>query len=325
MPTKNPKISAYVPQVIYDRFLQFKEERDIPFSQAAIEIFAEYFGINLADNSTKEYTGGLPDRISQLEQLVADLKQSYVYLSDKVDSIQSTSNLPQAKSDDKVVNPQSKLPSSLLDSSVFSSPANLANLSESDLYSDSVSLSNVSASNSLSSLDSKLYDNSSTSSSLGSLHGKPIDNLSSEPLGSTESNLPIIESSQENTTGEPDSSSDDKSHRQLHLIESEENFISGLLDEFKSNPLQGKLLATRLGVNNSKLSTTKSSLSEEDFYSWTQEKDFDSIKWVNLGGGRSKGYVPADDTPLEKLQALKEWIQSKTSFWTSRNSDKLCR
>lgn len=307
MPTENPKISAYVPQVVYDRFKEFKDERGLSFSQAAIEVFAEYFGINLVDNSTKEYTGGLPDRISQLEQLVADLKQSYVYLSEKVDSIQST-NFPSK--------PHSSLPNSI----IFDSSSNLANLSESDLYSGAVTFSNISTSSSLSSLDSKLYDNSSssvnlsntsTSSSLSSLDSKPIDNLSSELLGDTESKPPIIESLQENTTGELDSSSDDKSHKQLHLIESEENFISGLLDELKSNPLQGKLLATRLGVTNSKLSTTKSTLSEEDFYNWTQEKDFDSIKWVNLGGGRSKGYAPADDTPLEKLQGLKEWIQSK--------------
>lgn len=93
MPTENPKISAYVPQVIYDRFKEFKEERNLSFSQAATEVFAQYFGINLADNSTNEYTGGLPSRISELEQIVADLKQSYIYLSDKVDCIQSTSEL----------------------------------------------------------------------------------------------------------------------------------------------------------------------------------------------------------------------------------------
>lgn len=109
MPTENPKISTYVPQIIYDRFKEFKEERGLSFSQAAIEVFAEYFGINLADNSTKEYTGGLPDRISQLEQLVADLKQSYVYLSDKVDSIQSTgelqiNSLPGDSSNGKLLN-----------------------------------------------------------------------------------------------------------------------------------------------------------------------------------------------------------------------------
>ena len=109
MPTENPKISAYVPQIIYDRFKEFKEERKLSFSQAAIEVFAEYFGINLVDNSTKEYTGGLPDRVLQLEQLVADLKQSYVYLSEKVDSIQSTSelqinHLPSGSSNGRLLN-----------------------------------------------------------------------------------------------------------------------------------------------------------------------------------------------------------------------------
>lgn len=336
MPTENPKISAYVPQVVYDRFKQFQEERGLSMSQAAIELLAEYFGINLADNSTKEYTGGLPSRLTELEQIVANLKQSYVYLSDRVDSIQSTSSLPKIKLDNEFTDSQSKPLSSLPDSSVFSTPINLAYLSESGSYSDSVNLaslprtdistssvnlSNMSTTSSFSILDSRSQNNSSTSvnlsnistsSSFSSLHGKPNDNLSSELLSDSESKLPVIESLQENTTSELNSGSDDKSNRQLNLIESEENSIGGLLNELKSNPLQGKLLATRLGVSNSKLSATKSSLSEKDFYSWTQEKDFDSIKWVSLGEGYSKGYVPADDTPLEKLQSFKEWIQSKS-------------
>lgn len=97
MTTDNPKISAYVPPIIYDRFKQFKEERNLSFSQAAIEIFAEYFDVDLASNSVKENTGGLLDRVKQLEQIVADLKQSYIYLTEKVDLVQSGSGLPKSE------------------------------------------------------------------------------------------------------------------------------------------------------------------------------------------------------------------------------------
>jgi hypothetical protein len=120
MPTENPKISAYVPQVVYDRFKQFQEERGLSMSQAAIEVFAEYFGINLADSSTKENTGGLLDRMLQLEQLVADLKQSYVYLSQKVDFIQSTGELPKFELNGNSVDIQSKPSSNLPEENLVS-------------------------------------------------------------------------------------------------------------------------------------------------------------------------------------------------------------
>lgn len=43
MPTENPKVSAYVPQAIKDRLIQFREERNISESQAVTIILAEYF------------------------------------------------------------------------------------------------------------------------------------------------------------------------------------------------------------------------------------------------------------------------------------------
>lgn len=45
MPTDNPKISAYVPQLIFDKFKQFQEERELSMSQTVIVILSEYFGI----------------------------------------------------------------------------------------------------------------------------------------------------------------------------------------------------------------------------------------------------------------------------------------
>nr|ABO47827.1 hypothetical protein [Johanseniella A1345] len=91
MPTENPKISAYVPQVVYDSFKQFQEERGLSMSQAAIKIFAEYFGIDLNASINVWSTNGLPSRIQSLEQELSDLKQLLNLLSKRVDLIQSTS------------------------------------------------------------------------------------------------------------------------------------------------------------------------------------------------------------------------------------------
>ena len=90
MPTDNPKISAYVPQVVYDRFKEFQEERELSMSQAAIEIFAHYFEINL-EVSTKEFTGGLPGRLMEVERSLAELKELYSQLASKVEHIETTS------------------------------------------------------------------------------------------------------------------------------------------------------------------------------------------------------------------------------------------
>lgn len=45
MSTDNPKISLYVPQAIYDAFIQFKDDRGLSMSQAGIVILCEYFGL----------------------------------------------------------------------------------------------------------------------------------------------------------------------------------------------------------------------------------------------------------------------------------------
>lgn len=97
MPTENPKISAYVPQVVYDRFKQYQEERQLSMSQAAIEILAHYFGLHL-EEPVKEFTGGLPSRILQVEQSIEELKMLYIQLASKVDQVKTTSEPPDEKS-----------------------------------------------------------------------------------------------------------------------------------------------------------------------------------------------------------------------------------
>lgn len=88
------------------------------------------------------------------------------------------------------------------------------------------------------------------------------------------------------------------------------------IDYLKKNPLQGNLLALRLnGVNPSTLSNKKSDLffiTPDKFYDWLQSKDVDGIRWSIIGEGKKARYIPVDDTPIHKLQALKEWLQVNT-------------
>lgn len=70
MPTNNPKVSAYIPQDVFDRFQLFCKEKKISMSQAVAVIFTEYFEIEPQVN----FSGGLLlDRIKDLELKVDEL------------------------------------------------------------------------------------------------------------------------------------------------------------------------------------------------------------------------------------------------------------
>jgi hypothetical protein len=79
MPTDNPKVSAYVPQIIKDRLSQFREEQDISESQAVTIILAEYFGLSemLARSPQSLGIGGVTlARIEALEQEFSSFTKS---------------------------------------------------------------------------------------------------------------------------------------------------------------------------------------------------------------------------------------------------------
>ena len=108
-------------------------------------------------------------------------------------------------------------------------------------------------------------------------------------------------------------------HRQTEiadiLVSSDASLLkpSSLLSELQSSPIQGKTLARRLTVSQSKLSNTKSKMSgnRKQFEDWLQSVDIDGVRWVNVSdGNRSKGYVPSDDTPEDKLEILKNWLKN---------------
>lgn len=86
MPTKNPKVSGYVPQVLKDRLAEFQEEQGgISESQAITIVLSEYFGIEQKVKKSAEgvSVGGITlsrietieDRLTRVEQIV-DLSSS---------------------------------------------------------------------------------------------------------------------------------------------------------------------------------------------------------------------------------------------------------
>ena len=73
MSTKNPKVSAYIPQHIFDRFQSFCKEKGLSMSQATAVVFAGYFEI---EPEVNHLSGLLADRIGDLELKLSELSYS---------------------------------------------------------------------------------------------------------------------------------------------------------------------------------------------------------------------------------------------------------
>ena len=75
MPTNNPKVSAYVPQHIFDRFKAFYGERQLSMSQAIAVILSEYFQLDQQVNHDSKLLGSLlTDRLTTLEDKLISLE-----------------------------------------------------------------------------------------------------------------------------------------------------------------------------------------------------------------------------------------------------------
>ncbi len=75
--------------------------------------------------------------------------------------------------------------------------------------------------------------------------------------------------------------------------------------------LQSNILANRLGVGRTAISSNKKNMPEQEFYDWLKQKDPDSISWEPVGGDLkvySKGWIPSKDTSSELLSELQKWV-----------------
>lgn len=276
MPTENPKISAYVPQAVFDRFIQFKEERGLSISQTVIEILVDYFGIDLSKSSTEKNTSGIPDRITILEKELADLKQSYVWLVQKVESIQTTSEPLKSGFDNKPV----------------------------DIHSDSL----------IEPLDGTLIATGSEPPSEPSINGSSV--IPSEPENElpiikhlTEQESKLVDNS--SPQGIPKSGIPNLSPHQLEIVESVDNKGDNLL----SNPPSGldiklnyALLAQRLDATEGYLKNKKSTSSPEEFTEWSTKKDPDKISWQSIKQGKSVYHCPIGDLSDQQKTNLQDWL-----------------
>jgi hypothetical protein len=114
MPTENPKISAYVPQIVYDHFDEFRQKSGLSMSQSAAVIFAKFFGLeDIAKGITGETTtdNSALDRIGVLESQVNDLFQKFSELEGKPQGSPSLSLSSESEATEIIVSSDSNLKS----------------------------------------------------------------------------------------------------------------------------------------------------------------------------------------------------------------------
>ena len=122
----NPKISGYVPQTVYDRLIQFKDERGISISQAVTTVLSEYFGVDRGVDQSS-FAGVTLAQVQELEQGLASLaevvERRFQELEDKLGSTEEFNDLSVDHS--KILTqPHSSLGSELI--SRFNNEANVA-------------------------------------------------------------------------------------------------------------------------------------------------------------------------------------------------------
>jgi hypothetical protein len=306
MPSDNPKVSAYIPQHLFDRFKSFFKERDISMSQAVGVIFAEYFQLDLQVNfisgSLKE--GVILAKLEILEKEVQDLKFSAselpINLLNDLRNLEYLVNQINNRLSEVEARQISELNSTLLceplkisqeDNSVkqLSILENAENQSECDH-------------NQVVTEEVRQVNNSDSSKPLEVLPSKPLEVLPSKPL--------------EVFPSEP-----------LEVFPSEplEVFPSEPLEVFPSEPLEVlpsepqpnvvfnvDYLAKRLGISAGYIVVYKSKHKDDKqkFLDWIQSKDPNRIRWVEAAS-KKRGvlYKPVDDTDSKLLSKLQKWIK----------------
>jgi hypothetical protein len=271
MPTDNPKVSAYVPQLIKDRVTQFRQEQGISESQAVTIILAEYFGLNqlLVRSPGESAVGGVTlARMEATEQTLTTLTQT---LEDRFRQLEEAiAAINKSNSGSPVVHSVTQIPETK-----FAATELIGSLS-------SIPLSELPK-------ESEVQQ--------GSLYTEPL----------LESNDTQVELSKELQP----KANEQTTISLVEPVQSEENSQLSLLGESGNKllikPLSGKIMAKRLGYHPDSLSKVKTKATDEQFLALSTNRDPDHIAWKFVEKGRK--YLPASELSSELQDRLLNWLK----------------
>jgi hypothetical protein len=270
MPTDNPKVSAYVPQLIKDRVTQFRQEQEISESQAVTIILAEYFGLSqLLGRSPGELAvGGVTlARMEATEQRLSTLTQT---LEDRFRQLEEAIAAIKSNSDSPMVHSVTQIPETKFAATELASSSSSAILSE---------LPKESEVQQGSSYTEPLLDSNDTQVELS----KEL-----QPKANEQTTISLVQSVQS------------EENSQLSLLgESGSRLLI--------KPLSGKIMAKRLGYHPDSLSKVKTKATDEEFLVLSTNRDPDHIAWKFVNKGRK--YLPASKLSSELQDRLLNWLK----------------
>jgi hypothetical protein len=321
MGTDNPKISAYVPQVLKERLKQFREERDISESQAVTIILAEYFQIPEVVGRSPEgrVVGGVTlARIETLEERLTDfttlVDRRLQQLGEEIEKISRSSVVYQVVLDRPAPESEqdSSLPGELLEDNQELEQLGGANKGEHSSPPDEPSNEPLAQE-----LDKDILPSEPES-------GLPGDERSETEKDSLEAPEASEKQVDESTTSLPsellnisdsptENGVDESSKAEDNEIEQQDSSsLTNLLGEPLINerfkPIHGKQVALRWNGSYGNLQNQKSKLSPEDFVKWLTNRDPDHIDWKPIDKPRGH-YLPASELSSEILGKLLKWLE----------------
>lgn len=272
MGTNNPKVSAYVPELLKERLTQFREERGVSESQAVTIILAEYFQIPevLGRPSESGIAGGVTlARMEALEERLVDF------------TVSVESRLQTLAEDIRKITGILVVHEEILDVATEQVDEVLTVDRRLELEPTAEGGDKQKAFSLVEHQDSSLPKN---------LLGEPLTNSESIQLEFPQ----VKEANDGSLLNEPPIS-----------LQSEP--ASELQEEIK--PIPGtKLSELRFERGKDTIAGVKRKLSLEKFTEWTIDQDPDDIAWKYVESP-TKGYVPADELPGELKRKLLIWIE----------------
>jgi hypothetical protein len=326
MATDLPKVQGYVPPVVYDKLLEYRETYALKsISQAVTKVLMEFFGVT--DSPVNQISDSLPTRMNSLEGKVTDLGRQLEELNQVVTQFTSNSpihSLPDtSKSKTSELNSELKLDLPLEHQEGKTDAREEASESSSETVFDS--LREVQA-DSLRESTSELLSKSLTevpereteyrsealsvllSDSRPDTSKTDLSELDNElkldsPLEHLKAKTDVTEESSESrseisfeslqeapTTGLRETTDELLSKSPAEVPEGETQNSSKAFSQSPPEALRQKDMQMRLNVPSSTLASAKK---RPDFVQWIQERDPDGITW--MWNPKIKRFVPADD------------------------------
>lgn len=278
------KISAYVPQRIFDEIEAYAKKENISLSQSIIagliagfdipEVEIEGRGKKIVISSDRETKEKVFELEQKFEQFSSNITSQIEQILSAVQTTTQSNNRNKAEltTDRKQnINGNSSVKNQSIDK-ILNSPSteNLDNKLDTDEIAD-----------------------------------KQPDSIQEKLPSEQQSALSDVKTAKGGHPQAPLTDSDFKSKSQAGVVSPLSSQGRERMTNFE--PFSGRLLGVRLGMNRSSVANQKKKTLEK-FKAWSEEKDPDNISWIPNPKPNETGYVPSKELTNSQSIKLQQWI-----------------